>query len=109
MLVAFQLILHLVSENEIKRLYERFVKLDKDKTGTLSAEELLAIPEFAMNPLASRLVTVLLYDESSPTKQRELDFNGFISFLSTFHASTPTEQKLQCIFPINDFSCFQSI
>ena len=89
----------IVDEIEIKKLYERFVRLDKDKSGTLSAEELLAIPEFAMNPLSSRLVTCLLYDEQSPNKQRELDFNGFISFMNTFHPQTPVHLKLACTYP----------
>jgi hypothetical protein len=50
-----------------------------------------------MNPLSGRLVTYLLYDEQSPNKQRELDFNGFIVFLDIFHPQTPIHEKLACI------------
>jgi Ca2+-binding EF-hand superfamily protein len=95
------LITHLVDEIEIKKLYERFIRLDRDKSGTLSAEELLAIPEFAMNPFSGRLVTCLLYDKYSPNKQRELDFNGFIDFMNTFHPQTPVHVKLECMYSLD--------
>jgi hypothetical protein len=37
--------LSLVSETELKRLWRRFKKLDKDNSGTLTADEFLSVPE----------------------------------------------------------------
>jgi serine/threonine-protein phosphatase 2B regulatory subunit len=48
------------NEREIHNLYDRFKKLDRDGSGSLSPEELLSIPEFAMNPLSSLILPVLI-------------------------------------------------
>lgn len=58
------IILYVVSEAEINLLYSRFQFMDRDQSGGLSVEEVMAIPEFAMNPLANRLWPIMLaYDE----------------------------------------------
>ncbi|KAF9198433.1 Calcineurin subunit B [Haplosporangium sp. Z 27] len=55
---------------EIQRLYKRFMKLDKDGSGSIDKEEFLAIPQIATIPLASRLFAIMVYD---------MDRDGFIS------------------------------
>lgn len=46
------------SEDQIARLYMRFTRLDRDASGGLSTDELLTIPELAMNPLANRIILI---------------------------------------------------
>ncbi len=88
-------------------MYQRFKRLDRDQSGTLSASELMAIPEFAMNPLGStRLVPLFLdkvnddaddslwLDES--VQRSGLSFRGFIKILSVFHPKASLKEKLQC-------------
>jgi serine/threonine-protein phosphatase 2B regulatory subunit len=43
---------------ELKRLYRRFKKIDKDGSGTLTTDEFLSIPEFASNPLLERVIAI---------------------------------------------------
>ena len=45
-----------VSKKEIEMLYARFQKLDKSKSGYISAAEFQAIPELSMNPLCHRII-----------------------------------------------------
>ena len=114
-----------VSAVEIKNLYARFQKLDKDHSGSLSAEELMAIPEFAMNPLAHRLLPFFLsFDDVTGASDglkgsgiysrtgtpalsqeslandaiaKELTFPGFIRILSHFHPMASRGEKLDRI------------
>lgn len=65
--------------------------MDRDKSGGLSAEELLAIPEFIMNPLYPRILETLGLEENV-----ELSFTGFIQLLSLFHGKSPLEDRLVC-------------
>lgn len=81
----------LVSLDELEEIARRFERLDRDHSGTLSAEELLGIPEFSMNPLAPRILELL------NTEQEELDFTGFTQLLSIFHTRAPSQEKLECI------------
>ena len=48
-----------LSQSEISRLSKRFKKLDTDKSGKLSFQELLDIPQIKQNPLAKRIVGIL--------------------------------------------------
>lgn len=97
----------IVTATEIRNLYARFQRLDRDQSGSLSAEELMAIPEFAMNPLANRLLPFFLSFESSTPADpaglamtRELTFPGFIRLLSSFHPLASRREKLECIPPL---------
>lgn len=79
-----------VSAAELQELYRRFTRLDRDYSGTLSVEELLSVPEFAMNPLAPRIIEILNLDE------QELDFTNFARLLSIFHVNSKASDKLKC-------------
>lgn len=50
-----------VSAAELQRLKKRFMKLDRDGSGTIDKDEFLLIPQIANNPLASRMIAI--FDE----------------------------------------------
>ncbi|KAJ3120265.1 Calcineurin subunit B [Physocladia obscura] len=83
--------------DEIQRLYKRFVKLDKDGSGTIDKDEFLALPQIASNPLAARLLSVLDGDGTG-----DVDFKEFISGLSAFSAKGKKEDKLRFAFKVYD-------
>ncbi|TPX42004.1 hypothetical protein SeMB42_g05311 [Synchytrium endobioticum] len=85
------------SEQEINRLYARFCQLDKDKSGTVSADEMTAIPELAMNPLAQRIVAVI-----DPEGGTGINFKQFASALSVFCKDTKRDMKLNFAFQVYD-------
>jgi Ca2+-binding EF-hand superfamily protein len=78
-----------VSTKEIKRLYNRFKRIDKDNSGTITTEEMLSIPELAMNPLAVRVISLFTsYDE-------HINFKQFIQTLSVFSPKAPLKDKIK--------------
>ncbi|KAI8802710.1 hypothetical protein BJ742DRAFT_530104, partial [Cladochytrium replicatum] len=79
------------SETQINKLYTRFKQLDKDNSGTISIEEITAIPELAMNPLANRIVAVFDSENRS-----EISFKQFVAALSVFSRGAKRDEKLQC-------------
>lgn len=85
------------TEEEIKRLYKRFMKLDKDSSGSIDREEFLAIPQIANNPLASRMIAI--FDEDGGG---DVDFEEFISGLSAFSAKGNKTEKLRFAFKVYD-------
>ncbi|XP_012371634.1 calcineurin subunit B type 2 [Octodon degus] len=84
-------------QDEIKRLIRSFKKLDVDKSGTLSVEELMSLPELRNNPLAKRVIDVFDTDGNG-----EVDFNEFILGISQFSVRGNEEQKLRFAFSIYD-------
>ena len=54
----------LVNFSELQRLYQRFQHLDRNKNGTISADELNSIPELCMNPLSQRIIAILSQEGS---------------------------------------------
>ncbi|CAG8646944.1 6825_t:CDS:2 [Gigaspora rosea] len=85
------------TEEEIKRLYKRFMKLDKDCSGSIDREEFLSIPQIANNPLASRMIAI--FDEDGGG---DVDFEEFISGLSAFSAKGNKTEKLRFAFKVYD-------
>lgn len=81
-----------LSQSEIKRLYKRFQKLDRNQSGTLEADELMMIPELAMNPLVPRIVAI--FDS--------VNFRQFVSYLSVFGLNGTAEAKTDFAFRIYD-------
>jgi Ca2+-binding EF-hand superfamily protein len=47
-----------VSQAELIRLKKRFMKLDKDGSGSIDRDEFLQIPQIANNPLAHRMIAI---------------------------------------------------
>lgn len=82
---------------EVDRLRKRFMKLDKDGSGTIDKQEFLGIPGIAANPLATRLMDVFDEDGSGT-----IDFQEFITGLSAFSGKTSKIDKLKFAFKIYD-------
>lgn len=98
------------TSNQIKRLYNRFISLDKDNTGYLTKNTLTRIPELHINPLRDRIIEVLISDYGT---EKKLNFKQFAKVLSIFrrrvHAEMTQQQlqnsresKLKFIFDIYD-------
>ncbi len=86
-----------VSEDEITRLYKRFMKLDKDGSGTIDKSEFLALPQIKANPLAHRMLDVFDADAGG-----DVDFKEFIIGLSAFSAKGNGLEKLKFAFRVYD-------
>ena len=84
---------------EIHALYSRFKKLDRDGTGVISRENLLKIPELAMNPLVDRIILCFDADEEG-----NITFTSFLSCLSRLSDKGTLEQKLSVAFRIYDIN-----
>ena len=78
---------------EVQRLYKRFMKLDKNQSGTIDKEEFLAIPGISNNPLAQRVIEI--FDEDGGG---DVDFKEFLYGLSAFSAKGQKDEKLRCTF-----------
>jgi len=83
--------------DEINRLFRRFRKLDTDRSGALSVEEFMAIPELEHNPLVRRVV-----DTFDTNRSGEVDFKEFIQALNIFVKPDAEEEKLKFTFKIYD-------
>ncbi|KAI9591172.1 calcineurin subunit B [Syncephalis fuscata] len=83
--------------DEVQRLYKRFIKLDKDGSGSIDKDEFLAIPQIAGNPLASRLIAI--FDEDGGG---DVDFQEFIRGLSVFSVNSNKMEKLRYAFKVYD-------
>ncbi|KAK4078476.1 hypothetical protein Purlil1_11929 [Purpureocillium lilacinum] len=114
---------------EVDRLRKRFMKLDKDNSGTIERDEFLSLPQISSNPLATR------YARTPPTSPRsarrpsyctrdhilantrpggsmiaifdedgggDVDFQEFVSGLSAFSSKGNKEQKLRFAFKVYD-------
>jgi len=85
------------SDKEIKRLYKRFQRLDKNSSGDITADEFLSIPELAMNPLMMRVICAFDGDSTE-----HVNFRQFIKTLAIFRPETRIEAKLKFAFKIYD-------
>jgi len=82
---------------ELERLKKRFMKLDKDASGSLDRDEFLQIPQIANNPLASRMIAI--FDEDGGGT---VDFQEFVGGLSAFSSRGGREEKLRFAFKVYD-------
>ncbi|KAG6256624.1 Calcineurin subunit B [Claviceps purpurea] len=83
--------------DEVDRLRKRFMKLDKDNSGTIERDEFLSLPQISSNPLATRMIAI--FDEDGGG---DVDFQEFVSGLSAFSSKGNKEQKLQFAFKVYD-------
>lgn len=82
-------IVHLgLSKKQINALWKRFYELDRDAQGDgkgyknyLNAGDLSRVPKFDENPIAPRLIDVILEDYGSNGR---LTFAQFVNFMTTF-------------------------
>ncbi|KAK7208371.1 hypothetical protein BZA70DRAFT_273552 [Myxozyma melibiosi] len=85
------------SHEEVDRLRKRFMKIDKNNSGTIESQEFLAIPAIATNPLASRLIAI--FDEDGGG---DVDFKEFLAGLSAFSSRGEQDEKLRFAFNVYD-------
>lgn len=76
---------------------KRFMKLDRQGTGSIDKEDFLHIPAIANNPLAHRLIAIFDEDGSG-----NVDFQEFVRGLSAFSSQGSHEEKLQFAFKVYD-------
>lgn len=82
----------LVTSLEIQSLFARFRALDRRHKGYISADELLSVPELAINPLAQRLVQLF----------ENCNFKDFVRLLSAFSSKSSAEEQLRFVFDLYD-------
>ena len=93
------------NSKQIKRLYNRFLSLDKDGLGFLTKQSLLRIPELNVNPLRDRIVDVILDDHG---QDGNINFKQFALLFSVFRrghnesGTSSKENKLKFLFSIYD-------
>ncbi|GBF88100.1 calcineurin subunit B [Raphidocelis subcapitata] len=80
------------SQEEVESLYRRFRSLDRGLKGYIGSEELLAIPELSINPLAQRVLRLF----------ESVNFLEFVKLLAPFTARVSREDKLQFLFTVFD-------
>jgi len=85
------------TEYELRRLYRRFKKLDRDGSGTLTTDEFEAIPELSQNPLLGRLLSI--FDKN---KDEEIQFSEFVGTLATLSDKGSQDAKLRFAFQVYD-------
>lgn len=81
-----------LSQAQVKRLYNRFQKLDTKQSGTLDAEVLRMIPELSMNPLHPRLVEIF----------QNNNFRQFVSNVSAFSGQADAARNADFAFRVYD-------
>jgi Ca2+-binding EF-hand superfamily protein len=85
--------------DEVRALYSRFKKLDRDGTGVINRDSLLKIPELAMNPLVDRIVQC--FDEDD---EGNITFPSFLACLSLLSPKSTLKEKLSVAFRVYDFN-----
>lgn len=85
------------NSEQVKRLFERFIHLDRDGKGSINVEDFFNIPELAMNPLISRIIAV--FDEDN---RDSVNFRQFCETLSIFRPETEKVAKVMFAFRIYD-------
>jgi serine/threonine-protein phosphatase 2B regulatory subunit len=80
-----------VNQAEIESLYRRFRALDRGRKGFLTADEVTAIPELSINPLARLL-----------ERQLEGNFKNFIGVLAAASPRSAWEDRVRLIFAVFD-------
>jgi serine/threonine-protein phosphatase 2B regulatory subunit len=83
---------------EVKTLYKRFRRLDRSRRGTISADDLLMIPEVGMNPMAPRLVQLFARDGEG-----RINFRAFALGLCVFSERARADVKAASLHRVFDF------
>lgn len=84
--------LRAVTQEEVASLYRRFRDLDKRRKGYVTSEELLGVPELAINPLGRRVVQLFT----------NVNFKDFCRLLSVFTEAASEREQIGLLFKIHD-------
>ncbi|KAJ6236940.1 protein phosphatase 3 regulatory subunit b alpha isoform type 1 [Anaeramoeba flamelloides] len=91
------------NQKQIRRLYKRFKRLDKDGSGSITLDEFYSIPELVMNPLNIRVIG--LFDpECEDVEKVSVNFKQFLKTLSVFSPNGSKEDKLKYAFKVYDIA-----
>jgi len=86
-------------------LYNRFKRLDKNNSGALTTEDILSIPELAMNPLINRVISLLILNKKDSLEGDVLiNFKQFVEIISAFSDHGKVEDKLKIAFAVYDLN-----
>jgi len=85
------------THKQILRLYQRFKSLDKSGSGILSAQDFLAIPELAINPLGARVIAAF-----DAKRNDQVNFKQFCHTLAIFRPEASDAQKTDLAFRMYD-------
>ncbi|GAQ86535.1 calcineurin subunit B [Klebsormidium nitens] len=80
------------SQKEIESLYKRFCALDRGGKGYLTGDEVMSIPEFALNPIHQRLLVSF----------EGVNFKDFCGAMAAFSSRASMEKKLRFVFNVYD-------
>ncbi|KAH0576407.1 Calcineurin regulatory subunit B [Spironucleus salmonicida] len=83
------------TRQELKGLFDRFNQLSQGQQ-MLNKMKLLELPELQLNPLADRMIDMLVENSGMIT------FNSFVVALSPFSPTAPDEEKLSFVFKVYD-------
>jgi hypothetical protein len=93
MMMGVHVCVRTVTPDELKKMASRFRRLDVDKNGKLSLDEIQSMLSLQNNPLVSRIFAALDRDGGG-----DIDFEEFIHTLSIFTRGTAMD-KLKCAYP----------
>lgn len=82
------------SPTQIEKLYSRFAHLDRSSCGSLSKNDLMSIPELAINPLCDRLIQMFFNSCDSDSDER-INFRQFMQVLAAFRSSSTNHSNYQ--------------
>lgn len=85
------------THQQLETLYRRFKKIDRTRRGQIGRNEFYLIPEFAMNPISTRLF--LLFDEAGLD---DVTFDKFTQVIKTFSTQSSPHEKLEALFFLFD-------
>jgi len=80
------------TSREIQALYRRFRALDKQRKGFITEDELMAIPELAISPLAPRVVQMF----------QNQNFKDFVRMIASLSPRASREDRLRFMFQCHD-------
>ena len=87
-----------LKENDIKKCYQKFMALDKEKKGFVSVTDLANIPEFQNNPLRYHIAQYMLNKKDNES----INFESFIKIMDIFKSDN-TEKQYKFMYEIFDF------
>jgi Ca2+-binding EF-hand superfamily protein len=86
----------LFSRIEIQTLYRRFQTLDRMGTGALTEEDLMRVPEVALNPMVHKVIE--LFGFKTAENKTSIHFVDFVRALSVFNGKRSAEEVLEICF-----------
>ena len=85
------------SEDDVRKLYNRFISLDTDHSGQLEIHEIMRVPDINANPVAKRVISVL-----DANKNNKISFVEFLVGVARLTAATDPESRVKFFFELYD-------